>query len=199
MRTIDPSKVYRLLYPAVPAIMACEDAGLTYAMPVVSVISISGTPPLVGIASSPSHSTHQAVVRAGCFSLSWVDASLAHSVDVLGTTQRTTEDKLSAAGLAHTPGEKLAVPMIEAAVASLECSLHSRLTLGDHELLVGMVESARASDDFQEYWGFQTYEPLLYAGLQGGSLRTYEPRGKSEALGRPERDGFVRPALSTET
>jgi flavin reductase (DIM6/NTAB) family NADH-FMN oxidoreductase RutF len=184
MRTIDPSKVYRLLYPAVPAIMACEDAGLIYAMPVVAVISISGTPPLVGIASSPSHSTHQAVVRAGCFSLSWVDAALAHSVDVLGTTQRTTEDKLSAAGLAHTAGEKLAVPVIEAAVASLECSLHSRLTLGDHELLVGMVESVRASDDFQEYWGFQTYEPLLYAGLQEGSLRTYEPRGKSDGAGK---------------
>jgi flavin reductase (DIM6/NTAB) family NADH-FMN oxidoreductase RutF len=184
MRTIDPSKVYRLLYPAVPAIVACEDAGLTYAMPVVSVISISGTPPLVGIASSPSHTTHQALVRAGCFSLSWVDASLAHAVEVLGTTQRTTEDKLRSAGLTHAPGGKLAVPVIEAAVASLECSLHSRLTLGDHELLVGMVESARASDDFHEYWGFLTYEPLLYAGLQGGSFRTYEPSGKGDGAGK---------------
>ena len=60
-------------------------------------------------------------------------------------------------------------------MASLECTLYARQTLGDHELLVGKVQDARASEDFQEYWKFQTYHPVLYAGVQEGAFRTYEP------------------------
>jgi flavin reductase (DIM6/NTAB) family NADH-FMN oxidoreductase RutF len=60
-------------------------------------------------------------------------------------------------------------------VATLECSLYARQTLGDHELLVGKVQDARAIDDFQEYWRFQAYRPLLYSGIQEGSFKTYEP------------------------
>jgi len=175
MNPVDPSKVYRLLYPAVPAIMSCNDRGLTYAMPVVSIISLSNSPPLIGVSSSPSHSTHQAIMSVKSFSLSWVDASLVRSLEVLGTTPHSAVDKLSSAGLKHTRGRSLDVPIVEGAVAALECSLYARQSLGDHELLVGMVQDARASDDFEDYWKFQTYNPVLYAGIQGGSFRTYQP------------------------
>ena len=58
MNPVDTSKVYRLLYPAVPAILGCCDRSLVYAMPVVSIVSLSNSPPLIGVASSPEHSTH---------------------------------------------------------------------------------------------------------------------------------------------
>jgi len=175
MNPVDPSKVYRLLYPAVPAIISCNDRGLVYAMPVVSVISLSNSPPLIGVSSSPTHSTHQAIVAAGCFSLSWVGASLIRSLEVLGTTPHSAADKLQSAGLRHTHGKTVDVPIIEGAVASVECSLYERRSLGDHELLVGKVQDARASEDFQEYWRFQTYSPVLYSGMKEGSFRTYRP------------------------
>lgn len=176
MNPVDPSKAYRLLYPAVPAILSCSDRSLTYAMPVVSVISLSNSPPLIGVSSSPQHSTHQAIVKVRCFSLSWVDASLVRSLEVLGTTPHGGEDKLQSAGLKHARGRTLDVPIVEGAVASLECALYARQALGDHELLVGSVQDARASEDFQEYWRFQEYDPVLYAGIQEGSFRTYKPR-----------------------
>jgi len=176
MNPVDPSKVYRLLYPAVPAILSCVDRGMVYAMPVVSIVSLSGTPPLVGVSSSPTHATHEAIVRVKSFSLSWVDASFVRSLEVLGTTGHTSPDKLGAAGLKHTKGKSLDVPIVEGAVASLECSLYARQALGDHELLVGKVHDARASDDFQDYWKFQTYSPVLYAGTQGGAFKTYRPQ-----------------------
>jgi flavin reductase (DIM6/NTAB) family NADH-FMN oxidoreductase RutF len=176
MNPVDTSKVYRLLYPAVPAILGCSDRSLVYAMPVVSMIALSNSPPLIGVASSPEHSTHQAILNVGCFSLSWVDASMAPSLEVLGTTPHTAVDKLLSAGLKHSRGRTLDVPLVEGAVASLECSLYARQTLGDHELLVGKVLDARASDDFQEYWRFQRYDPVLYAGIQEGSFKTYQPR-----------------------
>ncbi len=176
MNPVDPSKVYRLLYPAVPAILACSDRGLIYAMPVVSMISLSNSPPLIGVASSPQHSTHKAIASVGCFSLSWVDASLVRPLEVLGTTPLVGVDKLQTAGLKHTRGKTLDVPIVEGAVAALECTLYARQTLGDHELLVGKVQDARASEDFQEYWRFKTYNPVLYAGIQEGSFMTYQPR-----------------------
>ena len=176
MNPVDPSKVYRLLYPEVPAILGCNDRGLTYAMPVVSMMSLSNSPALVGVSSSPEHSTHRAIVNVGCFSLSWVDASLVRSLEMLGTTPHAGVDKLRSAGLEHTRGKTLDVPIVEGAVASLECTLYGRQAFGDHELLVGEVRDARASDDFQEYWRFQTYDPVLYTGIQEGSFRTYKPR-----------------------
>ena len=176
MNPVDPSKIYRLLYPAVPAIISCSDRGLIYAMPVVSMIALSNDPPLIGVSSSPKHSTHEAIASVRCFSLSWVDASLVRSLEILGTTGHGTVDKLQSAGLKHTRGRSLDVPIVEGAVAWLECSLYARQSLGDHELLVGKVLEARASDDFQEYWKFRDYSPILYAGIQGGTFRTYQPR-----------------------
>lgn len=177
MNPVDPSKVYRLLYPAVPAIVGCNDGGQVFAMPVVSIMSLSNDPPLIGVASSPEHSTHHAIARARCFSLSWVDTSLVRSLEVLGTTSHGGGDKLASAGLEHVRGRKLDVPIVRGAVASLECSLHARQVFGDHELLVGKVQDARASEDFKDYWRFQTYNPVLYAGIQKGSFRTYQTRG----------------------
>ena len=176
MNPVDTSKVYRLLYPAVPAILGCSDRSLVYAMPVVSIISLSNSPPLIGVASSPQHSTHQAIVNMRCFSLSWVDASMVRTLEVLGTTPHDAVDKLHSAGLRHARGRTLDVPVVEGAVASLECTLYARQTLGDHELLVGKVLDARASDDFREYWRFQKYDPVLYAGIQEGAFKTYQPR-----------------------
>ena len=176
MNPVDTSKVYRLLYPAVPAILGCSDRSLVYAMPVVSMVSLSNSPPLIGVASSPEHSTHQAIARMRCFSLCWVDASMVRALEVLGTTAHRTVDKLQAAGLKHQRGRTLDVPIVEGAAASLECSLYARQTLGDHELLVGKVQDARAADDFHEYWRFGEYRPVLYAGIQEGAFKTYQPR-----------------------
>jgi flavin reductase (DIM6/NTAB) family NADH-FMN oxidoreductase RutF len=176
MNPVEPSKVYRLLYPAVPAIVSCNDRGLVYAMPVVSIMSLSNDPPLVAVSSSPKHSTHEAIARTRCFSLCWVDASMTRALEVLGTTPHTSADKLHSAGLKHTRGRALDVPIVEGAAASLECTLYARQVLGDHELLVGRVQDARASEDFHDYWRFEGYSPVLYAGMQEGAFRTYQPR-----------------------
>jgi 3-hydroxy-9,10-secoandrosta-1,3,5(10)-triene-9,17-dione monooxygenase reductase component len=176
MNPVDPSKVYRLLYPAVPAIISCDDRGMVYAMPVVSILSLSNDPPLIGFSSSPEHATHHAIINLRSFSACWVDSSLVKNLEVLGTTPHSTGDKLHSAGLKHERGKRLNVPIIEGAVAALECSLYARQKLGDHELLVGKVHDARAVEDFQDYWKFQAYNPVLYAGIQGGSFKTYQPR-----------------------
>jgi flavin reductase (DIM6/NTAB) family NADH-FMN oxidoreductase RutF len=173
MKRVDPSKVYRLMYPAVPAVIACSDGGQVYAMPAVSVISLSNEPPLVGVSSSPAHSTHKAILKAKRFSLSWFDSSLAGVLQALGTKPHVEGDKLASAGVEHHSGSVLKVPIPEMAVAFLECALRRRLPTGDHELLVGEVRNARAIGDFRGYWRFREYRPVLYTGIRGGSFGMY--------------------------
>ncbi len=166
MRKVERSKVYRLLYPIVPAIVAAAHEGRVAAMPVVSLVSLSNSPPLVGFSSSPSHSTYKTILEAGRFSVSWLDRKFEDEVTRLGTSSGSrTQDKLRSVGLHHRPGRTLGVPLIEEAAASLECRFSVSQRLGDHNLVVGEVKSAQALDDFKDYWAFHDYSPFLYSGL----------------------------------
>jgi len=165
MRKVESLKVYRLLYPVVPAVVAATSGGRVAAMPVVTLISLSNEPPLIGFSSLPSHTTYKTIIEAGRFSVSWLDRRFAKAVTELGTsTDPERGDKLRAAGLHYTAGE-LGTPVIEEASATLECRFSASQRFGDHNLVIGEVKSARAVDDFEDYWTFNEYRPMLYSGL----------------------------------
>jgi flavin reductase (DIM6/NTAB) family NADH-FMN oxidoreductase RutF len=94
-------------------------------------------------------------------------------VEFLGSTSGSEHmDKLAAAGLRYRKDEESGVPLLEDAVAYLVCKVSESVSVGDHELLVADVLRAVANDDFQEYWKFAKYHPILYAGMPD-HLRTY--------------------------
>jgi flavin reductase (DIM6/NTAB) family NADH-FMN oxidoreductase RutF len=166
MRKVQGSKVYRFLYPVVPAVVAASSAGRVAAMPVVSLVSLSSDPPLVGFSSLPSHTTYKTIIEAGLFSVSWLDRRYAKAVTEMGTsTGGRGPDKLKAVGLHHSPGRSLGVPVIEEASATLECRFAASQRLGDHNLVIGEVKGAEAVEDFGDYWAFREYRPMLYSGL----------------------------------
>lgn len=166
MRNVDLARVYRLLYPTVPAIVAATNAGRTSAMPVVSIISLSNDPSLIGISSSPSHATLQAILRAKRFSVSWLGREYKSAVESLGTSSGwEVTDKLTASGLHYRLRGSPSVPLIAESSAYTVCRVHDVRTYGDHELVVGEVVEAKAEPDFDEYWSFRRYSPILYSGL----------------------------------
>jgi flavin reductase (DIM6/NTAB) family NADH-FMN oxidoreductase RutF len=168
LKEINPSKVHRFFYPDVPAILCASHSDRVSAMPVVSYASISEDPPLVAVSCNPGATTYRTVMKSRLFSLCFLDRSRASAVEYLAThSGRTTRDKLLDAGLEHGRGLRLDVPIIENCVASLECTLSAKRKFGDHVLIVGTVEAALASDDFDEYWRFVDYRPILYTGWQG--------------------------------
>lgn len=228
--SIDSTKIYRLFYPSVPAIVAAFTRGVggtdrvVAAMPVVSIISLSNDPPLVGLASDPAHSTYEAIVEAGCFSISWLGSEYQDAVKILGTTTaaRTTtemmmkktgladgeeddarkkahgatpaagigvaaaagstiQDKLTAAGLHYTLGGgdgALLVPILDEASAVLECAVSKMETFGDHVLITAEVKEARVDPlDYDDYWTFKRYHPILYTGLRDGRFGTFGGAG----------------------
>ena len=154
--------------------MAAELKGRISAMPVVSYASVSDAPPMVAVACDPRGFTCKLAARAGSFSLSLLDRTHAGAVARLAAIRGAeVEDKLTYAGLDHTGGTKLKVPVPKDAVAALECALTSKRRHGDHLLLVGKVKAASAAASFTGFWDYAKYRPILYTGWRDG-LTTYE-------------------------
>jgi flavin reductase (DIM6/NTAB) family NADH-FMN oxidoreductase RutF len=165
MKTVPTSRAYRLLYPSVPAVVSATYEGRTSAMPAVSVMSLSNDPPLIGVSSSPFHATYSTIVKANCMSVSWLDLKYRESVEKLGSASgNAVPDKLRASGLQYTLKGTPAVPVIKEASAYLSCTLAGLQRIGDHDLLVAEIREARAIADFDEYWTFKVYHPILYSG-----------------------------------
>jgi flavin reductase (DIM6/NTAB) family NADH-FMN oxidoreductase RutF len=170
---VDPALIHRLFYPQVPLVLSAMSGRRVSAMPVVSYASVSDSPPLVAVSCRQGGFTCKLALKARSFSLCVLDRRHGEAISRLATVSGAkVKDKLTDAGLKYRKGTRLKVPIIEGAVASLECSLAFKKTFGDHVLLVGSVKAAAASESFKGFWDFRAYRPLLYTGWQG-RLTTY--------------------------
>lgn len=176
LKDVPPSKAHRLFYPGVPVVLCAKAEARVSAMPVVSCLALSESPPMVGVACNPTSFTYWLLRKSGTFSLCWLDRRWARGMEYLASKSGRggSADKVHEAGLRHKKGRVLNVPVLSESEAAMECTVASTLGFGDHILVVGRVESAYASSDFRDYWRFRTYEPILYTGWHGG-LGYYAP------------------------
>lgn len=170
---VDYSLIHRLFYPQVPLVMSAQYGGRVSAMPVVSYASVSDKPPMVAVACTPGGFTCELAQKAGSFSLCILDRREMDAFARLATVSGTrVRDKLTDAGLVHTVGTKLKVPVVRRAFATLECKLRSMWRTGDHMLLLAEVCAAYSTRAFVDFWDYTKYRPLLYTGWRGG-MTTY--------------------------
>lgn len=175
MLDVDPTLVHRLFYPQVPLVFAAGYKRQVSAMPVVSYLSLSMRPPIVGVACFPSGFTRGLAVKSGAFSLSVLDSKRVGQMSKLAETSGSrTKTKVRDSGLTAVKGPTLGTPIIKEALASLECRLLDNVEMGDHVLMTGEVVSARAKKAFKDYWDYRSYSPILYAGWRKGSMTTYK-------------------------
>jgi flavin reductase (DIM6/NTAB) family NADH-FMN oxidoreductase RutF len=165
-------KAYRLFYPQIAVVIASRKEYRVEAVAINSAISVSYEHPKVVWAIKREASILGIVRKSKFFSLNWMDSKYAKSVDYLGFEHaRTSDDEIVAAGLTWLPGKKSSTPMVTEAEAVLECELDRIVHLGDNDLVIGSVLSARAGSDFSEYWRFKTYKPLIYFGAVPGKKK----------------------------
>jgi flavin reductase (DIM6/NTAB) family NADH-FMN oxidoreductase RutF len=99
--------------------------------------SVSLTPPLILVCVAKTASAYDGVVGAELF-----------AVSVLGEGQRWIAERFATsgvdrfAGVSVLAGPVTSAPLIDGALAHLECRPHARHDAGDHTLLVGEVLSA---------------------------------------------------------
>ncbi|MEL9991248.1 MAG: flavin reductase family protein [Thermoproteus sp.] len=156
-----------ILYPATVPIIAARAGGEVGAMPAVWTTSISISPPLLMTALAPERRTYRLVRESGYFTVNLLDFSRAGALAFIGdVSARFVPDKLERANLKLVPAKRVPSVYVEEASAVIECELKEVLDVGgDHDIFVGRVVAAYASEDFTEGgWRLERYKPVLYVG-----------------------------------
>jgi 3-hydroxy-9,10-secoandrosta-1,3,5(10)-triene-9,17-dione monooxygenase reductase component len=121
-----------------------------------SIASVSLSPPLVLFCVDHEARSRPAFLEAGHFSLS-----------LLGRGQEELSRRFASADSAErfdgvsTRDGVTGAPVLDGAVASLDCTLWKTVEAGDHTILIGQVEAAVAEGD---------PDPLLYFRGRYGSI-----------------------------
>ena len=121
-----------------------------HGMTVSAFSSVSSDPPLVLVCANQSSTTHGIIEEGGLFA---VNILAAHQQEVsnIGASAKLEETRLQQVGWSE--GETGA-PLIDGALASLECKVASAHREGSHTIYVGHVQAVHTTDA----------DPLLYYG-----------------------------------
>jgi flavin reductase (DIM6/NTAB) family NADH-FMN oxidoreductase RutF len=135
---IDGATFRRVLgnYPTgVCAITAIADDGARLALVVGSFTSVSLDPPLVGFFPDKKSSSWPQIEKVGRFCVNVLGAdqlSLCRQLSMSGA------DKYADVGFALSPGQS---PILDSAIAWIDCTLDQVVEAGDHYLVLGRVEA----------------------------------------------------------
>lgn len=120
--------------------------GQPYGMTVSSFASLSLKPPLVLICIDTTVKCHDAIAASGRFAVNILSKQQEHL-----SRRFATRDIDKFVGVALRDGT-LGVPLLEGALASIECRLHKTYPGGDHTIFIGEVADAEVREG----------SPLLY-------------------------------------
>lgn len=154
--TIAPERFRQVLgaYPTGVCVITSADSAYRYAMVVGTFTSISLDPPLVGFFPGKSSTSWPKIERTGRFC---VNVLAENQLEACGHFASKREDKFEGRSYTMSPG---GLPLLDEAVAWIECSIANVMEIGDHLLVVGDVSALDRRDDC---------DPLLfYSGSYHG-------------------------------
>ncbi len=127
------------------------------ALTVSSFVTLSFEPPLVMFAIQHHTASYAPIVTCSRFGVSLLRAGQAEVARLFSGPGR---DRDRARAIDFEPGGQLQVPLVPGSLAQVECRTHEIVMGGDHAIVVGLVEGARALGG----------EPLLYFDRQYGAF-----------------------------
>ncbi|ADV64856.1 flavin reductase domain protein FMN-binding protein [Desulfurococcus mucosus DSM 2162] len=163
-------KPYRLLYPLRTFLVTSGVYPEHFdVMTADWVVVLSGEPFMVGVSVSPRRYTHRLLKKHGEFVVAVPTLSMLRGVWLAGT--ESGPSKVPRLGFKLRRGEVVKAPLVEDAVANLECRVVDSRVYGDHEFFAGEV--------VKEHYAPEAYpgmEPSLSAGfllhVAGGRFTT---------------------------
>jgi flavin reductase (DIM6/NTAB) family NADH-FMN oxidoreductase RutF len=187
-RRLDPRDALRLLAPGPVALVTTMYRDQPNAMTAGWLLPLSFEPALVGVAIHPGRLTHEFATKTEVFALNIPTVDLLGAVHHCGMTSGREGDKLAAAGLTPTEALEVEAPLIADCVAHVECAVHDRRSIGDHDLFVGRVLAVQALDEaFDGVWQVEVDAGQIlhhlgadrYAGL-AKAYRALSPEEEAE-------------------
>ena len=124
-------------FPAGIVVVSTSLDGNGHAMTVSAFTSVSLQPPLVLFCAEKIARFHDAVLEAGFWAVSVLDEESEKIARWLATRGRPLEGQLDT--IAHRPGPVTGAPILDGALAAMECRTTAVHDGGDHSIVVGEV------------------------------------------------------------
>jgi flavin reductase (DIM6/NTAB) family NADH-FMN oxidoreductase RutF len=119
------------------AIVTANLGGVGHAMTVTAFTSVSLDPLLVLFCAEKIARFHDAVLRAGTWAVSVLDEESEKTARWLATRGRPLDGQLNS--IRHHPGPRTGAPILDDALAAMECRTTAVHDGGDHSIVVGEV------------------------------------------------------------
>ena len=149
---IDQSEFRRVMghfATGVAVVTSCRDDGAAAGLTVSAVASVSLSPMLVLVCVDRASHTHSRIEQAGCDAVNCLEEGRGETIARRFATGGPAEEKFRG-----TPWhvERTGAPVLDDALAWIDCRVHAAVPGGDHTIFVGEVVSADAREG----------TPLLY-------------------------------------
>ena len=162
---------FRRLASGVSVITYLSPNGKANGMTATSVCSVSMSPPKLLVCINRQAKTREHIVAAGCFAVNFLSSS---QRDVSQFCAQPGQDKVLQPGWFCLADANPRIPILNGALASLECSLGSVYEEATHSILIGSVVGADTSS---------ASCPLVYFdGAYHTELVKTQPAAGSETL-----------------
>jgi flavin reductase (DIM6/NTAB) family NADH-FMN oxidoreductase RutF len=135
--TLDFRQAVGAFTTGVTVVTTCDDSGTRYGLTANSFASVSLEPPLVLFCAEKIARFHDAVLAAGAWAVSILAEDAEKTASWLATRGRPLEGQLDE--LPHRPGPATGAPLLDGALATLECQTFAVYDGGDHSIVVGRV------------------------------------------------------------
>ena len=123
-------------FPTGVTVVTTVEGGLPVGMAAGSFFSVSLDPPLVGFCVMTTSNTWPAIERSGSFGVSILADD---QTEVCRQLAKKGPDKFD--GVAWSPAPVTGSPLVDGAVAHLDCELEQQHLAGDHWIVVGRVRA----------------------------------------------------------
>ncbi|MGA7616563.1 MAG: flavin reductase family protein [Thermoanaerobaculia bacterium] len=149
---MDPARFRQALghFASGVTVVTTEAEGVRHGMTVSAFCSLSLEPPLVLICIDKDASLHPVITSAANFAVNVLSAD-----QDLHSRRFASRGDEKFEGIATHPGT-LGAPLLDGALARIECRVHDRFDGGDHSIVVGEVVHAEIEEG----------DPLIY--FRGG-------------------------------
>lgn len=159
----EPRLAARLLEPGPVVLVTAQYRAHPNVMTAAWVVPLSLEPMRIGLAVHPSRLTHELMTKGEYFTLNILTLEHLLAIHLCGILSGRDVDKFTRAQLHPVDALEVDVPVIEEAVAHIECGVVARLSLGDHDLFVGEVLAVAAESELFGEWWLQLEEaPLVH-------------------------------------
>ena len=163
---IEPlSEAYKLLNPGCVVLISVGGGEKDNLFSVTWNMPVKKDPGMVAILSGRRHYSYGFIEKTGQFAVNIPSREIAEAVLGCGRTTGTqVPDKFGRFCLTRMKADEIKAPLVEEAVANLECQVSQVVDLGPSSLLIARIVAARADDKhFKDgKWRFNNGLSLLH-------------------------------------